>query len=219
MRASATTLEAEMTPEEAEALDRLLQTAALKGKHLEIGTAAGGTLKRMMALYPKELRPQFVVVDTMKYFPDQMGIVARNLRSAGVEPSEVDFRVGDSWGEFQRAQAAGEQFDFMLIDASHKLNHVTRDLSWTRMLKPGGYVCMHDYAPKFPGVTQAADKFLARYPNYSRERLVGSLLILKKNGASASAEVTATDRVSAEIGNFFQQLAASVHKRFGGKRN
>ncbi len=217
MRASATTLEAEMTPEEAQALDQLLQSSNLRGTHLEIGTAAGGTLKRMVALYPKETRPRFVVVDTMKYFPDQMGIVARNLHSVGVDPSEVDFRVGDSWSEFRKAEAAGEQFDFMLIDASHKLNHVTRDLSWTRMLKVGGYVAMHDYAPKFPGVTQAADKFLARYPNYSREKLAGSLLILKKNATSAAAEVSAGDRFAAEIGNFFQQLGGSVRKRIGSR--
>jgi predicted O-methyltransferase YrrM len=218
MRASATTLEAEMTPEEAQALDRLLQSSNLSGRHLEIGTAAGGTLKRMMALYPKEARPRFVVVDTMKYFPDQMGIVARNLQSVGVDPAEVDFRVGDSWNEFRKAEAAGERFDFMLIDASHKLNHVTRDLSWTRMLKIGGYVAMHDYAPKFPGVMQAADRFLVRYPNYSREKLAGSLLILKKNAASPAAEVTAGDRFMAEIGNFFQQLGGSIRKRIGGRR-
>ncbi len=217
MRASATTLEAEMTPEETQALDTLLQFSSLTGTHLEIGTAAGGTLKRMVALYPKETRPRFVVVDTMKYFPDQMGIVARNLHSVGVDPSEVDFRVGDSWSEFRKAEAAGEQFDFMLIDASHKLNHVTRDLSWTRMLKVGGYVAMHDYAPKFPGVTQAADRFLARYPNYSREKLAGSLLILKKNAESAAAEVSAGDRFAAEIGNFFQQLGGSVRKRIGSR--
>ncbi|MGE0338546.1 MAG: class I SAM-dependent methyltransferase [Xanthobacteraceae bacterium] len=217
MRASATTLEAEMTPEEAQALDQLLQSSNLRGTHLEIGTAAGGTLKRMVALYPKETRPRFVVVDTMKYFPDQMGIVARNLHSVGVDPSDVDFRVGDSWSEFRKAEAAGEQFDFMLIDASHKLNHVTRDLSWTRMLKVGGYVAMHDYAPKFPGVTQAADKFLARYPSYSRVKLTGSLLILKKNAMSAAAEVSAGDRFAAEIGNFFQQLGGSVRKRIGSR--
>jgi predicted O-methyltransferase YrrM len=218
MRASATTLEAEMTPEEAEALDGLLRSANLAGRHLEIGTAAGGTLKRMMMLYPAGRRPKFVVVDTMKYFPDQEGIVARNLRSVGVEPSEVDFRVGDSWAEFLKAEAAGETFDFMLIDASHKLNHVTRDLSWTRMLKPGGYVCMHDYKPEFPGVTEAADRFLARYPNYSRAALAGSLLIMRKDGRSASVEITAGDRFMSEIRNFFQQLRGSIRKRLGGKR-
>jgi predicted O-methyltransferase YrrM len=217
MRASATTLEAEMTAEEAQALDALLQSSTLSGKHLEIGTAAGGTLKRMMALYPKAQRPQFVVVDTMKYFPDQRGIVERNLQSVGVDPADVDFRVGDSWSEFQRAEAAREKFDFILIDASHKLNHVTRDLSWTRMLNPGGYVLMHDYAPRFPGVTQAADKFLSRYPNYVRETLAGSLLILHKKAASESAEIKAGDRMTAEIVNFVQQLGGSIRKRLGRK--
>ncbi len=218
MRASATTLEAEMTAEEAAALDRLLQTAALTGKHLEIGTAAGGTLKRMMALYPKASRPPFVVVDTMKYFPDQMGVVVRNLQAAGVDAAEVDFRVGDSSSESRKAESAGEQFAFMLIDASHKLNHVTRDLIWARMLQVGGYLCMHDYAPKFPGVTQAADRFLSRYPNYSREALAGSLLILKKNAPSGRKEITRADIVSAEIRNFFQQIAVSLRKRLRRRR-
>ena len=216
MRASATTLEAEMTLEETQALSELLETANLAGSHLEVGTAAGGTLKCMMALYPEKRRPKFVVVDTMKYFPDQKGIVERNLRSVEVDPADVDFRVGDSWIEFRKAEAAGEQFDFILIDASHKLNHVTRDLSWTRMLRPGGYVCMHDYSPKFRGVTKAADKFLARYKNYSREELAGSLLILKKNSPSPVAEITAVDRWIAEIRNFFQQLSVSIRKRTSG---
>lgn len=215
MRKSAITLEAEMSPEESEALDRLLQDAKLSGQHLEIGTAAGGTLKRMMAIYPAAQRPQFVVIDTMKYFPDQFGIVKRNLESGGIDPATVKFRVGDSWSEFLAAERAQERFDFILIDASHKLNHVTRDLSWTRLLQPGGYVCFHDYSPKFPGVSEAVDRFLVRYPNYGRVALAGSLLILRKNAASASPEVTAGHRIAAEIKNFFWQLGGSVRKRLG----
>lgn len=215
MRASATTLEAEMTPEESQALEQLLRTEQLKGAHLEIGTAAGGTLRAMMSLYPEAKRPKFVVVDTMKYFPAQKEIVETNLRSASIDPAVVDFRVGDSWSEFRKAEAAGEQFDFMLIDASHKLNHVTRDLSWTRMLRPGGYVCMHDYADAFPGVKQAADRFISRHKNYSREKLAGSLLILRKKAASSSTEVSAWDRLAAEFQNLFNQLSRSIRKRWG----
>ena len=46
-----------------EAITALLRAADLKGPHLEIGTAAGKTLKAMMLAYNEGSRPPFVVVD------------------------------------------------------------------------------------------------------------------------------------------------------------
>src|SRR4029079_19590041 len=107
----------------------------LTGPHLEIGTAAGGTLKELILSYPEGKRPPFVVVDPMSYFPDQMGIIRRNLSSAGINPDTIEFRVGKSWPMFQRAEQKGERFSFIFIDGSHKIHHVTEDLAWTRLLE------------------------------------------------------------------------------------
>ena len=79
-----------------EAITALLRAADLKGPHLEIGTAAGKTLKAMMLAYREEARPPFVVVDTFNYFPGQLDHVRDNLRNAGIDPTTIDFRVGTS---------------------------------------------------------------------------------------------------------------------------
>ena len=97
MRASATTLEPEISAGELARVVTLLRAGQLKGRHLEIGTAAGGTLKELMRAYPDGERPPFVVVDPMTYFPDQLAKVRRNLAAAGLDPDRVDFRVGKSW--------------------------------------------------------------------------------------------------------------------------
>jgi predicted O-methyltransferase YrrM len=213
VRASATTLAAEVSDKELAALKALLKARRFKGPHLEIGTAAGGTLKELMRAYPDAERPRFVVVDPMRYFPDQPAIIRKNLASAGLDPDRVDFRVGKSWTEFQRAQRAGERFSFMFIDGSHKIHHVTEDLAWTRLLEPGGIVCFHDYDRNFPGVMLAVDRFLARYRNYRVVERVESLLIVDKTAASKADEIGAWDRLRARIINVSHQMQASARKR------
>ncbi len=146
-RASATTLKPEMTDKELSALASWIPDADLKGGRLEIGTAAGGTLCFMMKLYPDEARPRFSVVDTMAYFPDQEGIVKRNLADNGLNADEVDFRIRSSDAAFAEAEAAGDRFDFILVDASHKIRYVMDDLRgksevtavdrlWARLCSP-----------------------------------------------------------------------------------
>jgi predicted O-methyltransferase YrrM len=206
-------LAAEVSDKELAALKALLKARRFKGPHLEIGTAAGGTLKELMRAYPDAERPRFVVVDPMRYFPDQPAIIRKNLASAGLDPDRVDFRVGKSWTEFQRAQRAGERFAFIFVDGSHKIHHVTEDLAWTRLLEPGGAVCFHDYDRNFPGVMLAVDRFLARYRNYRVVERVESLLIVEKTAASKAQEFGTWDRLRARIINVSHQMQASARKR------
>lgn len=213
MRASATTLAAEVSDHELAALKAQLARRRLAGPHLEIGTAAGGTLKELMRGYSNAERPRFVVVDPMRYFPDQLAIVRKNLAGAGLDPDRVDFRVSMSWPAFQRAERAGERFSFIFVDGSHKIHHVTEDLAWTRLLEPGGIVCFHDYNRNFPGVVLAVDRFLARYRNYRAVEQVESLLIVEKTAAGTAKEIGAWDRLHAKIVNIFHQLQASARKR------
>jgi predicted O-methyltransferase YrrM len=213
VRASATTLAAEVSENELAALKTLLKTRRLAGPHLEIGTAAGGTLKELIRCYPDAERPRFVVVDPMRYFPDQPAIVRKNLASAGLDPDRVDFRRSMSWPAFQQAANAGERFSFIFIDGSHKIHHVTEDLAWTRLLQPGGIACFHDYNRNFPGVMLAVDRFLACYRNYRVVEQVESLLIVEKTSASAAQEIGAWDRLRARIINVSHQMQASAKKR------
>ncbi len=215
MRASATTLESEISPREMALLTGLLRGSGFTGKHLEIGTAAGGTLKEMMRCYPDGQCPQFVVIDPMTYFPDQLQKVKSNLASAGLDASTVDFRIGKSWPAFHAAEKAGERYSFMFIDGSHKLAHVTEDLAWTQLLDTGGVVCLHDYEPKFMGVMMATDRFLEQNPNYEKIGHEERLIAIRKKSASARREVSAWDLQRARLLNLYQQLERGIQKRLG----
>ncbi len=188
-----------MSPEQIEFLTNLIASEDLPGQHLEIGTAAGVTLAVMIQALPTPRHPAFVVVDNMQYFPDQSNVVRANLERHGIDPDMVEFRIGDSGKIFEAAERSGDSFDFMMIDASHRIRRVTGDLRWTRLLRPGGVVCLHDYHPDFPGVVRSADRFLNRHPNYERMAQVGSLLTLRKCGESSRPEVSTRDHVWAAL--------------------
>jgi predicted O-methyltransferase YrrM len=213
VRASATTLAPEVSASELASLISNMLARSRQGRHLEIGTAAGGSLREMMLAYPTERRPPFVVIDPMTYFPDQLSIVRRNLSAAGLNPDEVDFRVSKSWPAFQAAEGAGERYAFMFIDGSHKAHRVMQDLAWTRLLEPGGLLCLHDYAPRTRGVVWAVDRFLARYPHYRVVDRVEKLLVVLKTANGNEAEVGRRDRLQAHLVNTYHQFARGLSKR------
>lgn len=214
MRPSAVTKASELSSAELAELVSVLRSAGLRGKHLEIGTAAGGTLKELMLCYPTGNRPAFISVDPMNYFPNQLTIVQKNLRSAGIDSSEVDFRIGKSWPIFQEAEKNAEVFSFIFVDGSHKIHHVTEDLAWSRLLEQNGIICFHDYAPRFPGVTSAVNRFLADHRNYEVITRVESLLVVKKISKGVKREINVWDRSSAHLVNIMHQISRSVRKRW-----
>jgi len=177
-------IEAECTEAEITALVGAMSERKLTRAHLEIGTAAGGTLKRMLLAYPSTERPKFVVVDPLTYFPKQREAIEANLASAGIDPRSVEFRVETSAKALKKALRAQEGFDFILIDGNHSLRPVTEDLRWTRLLVPGGFVCLHDYVHLdhvvIPGVKIALDRFLARHANYRLQEVVGGMAVVQK---------------------------------------
>ena len=55
---------------------------------------------------------------------------------------------------------ADKSLDFVFIDADHSYTGVARDLpAWWPKIRPGGLLCGHDFAPKFPGVIRAVREF------------------------------------------------------------
>ncbi len=210
---SASTLASELWPDELAFLLDLIKRANLRGPCLEIGTAAGGTLCRMMGCFEPARLPQFVVVDPMTYYPDQLEIVIRNLRQHELDPARVDFRVTKSAGAFVRAEAAGERYDFMLIDGAHKIRYVTQDLRWTRLLNVGGLVCLHDYNSRHKGVLWSANRFLKKHRNYRQEALISNLLVLRKDSPSETAEIDLTDVIWSTLLSPCLQLELSLSKR------
>jgi len=100
-----------MQPDEIDCLIRLIASEDLPGKHLEVGTARGITLCAMVQALRSPHDPAFVVVDNMRYFPDQIRLIRDNLERFGVDPDSIEFRIGDSRKVFRKAQEAGDSFD------------------------------------------------------------------------------------------------------------
>ncbi|HUJ78796.1 MAG TPA: class I SAM-dependent methyltransferase [Nitrospiria bacterium] len=218
MRPHPKTLESELSADELGCLTGLLKTNHLSGDHLEIGTAAGGTLAVMMNCYDQLSRPHFVVIDTMTYFADQYDIIRRNLRLRGLDPDSVEFRVARSFDAFKEAERLSERFGFIFIDGAHGCRYVMQDLTWSRLLERGGFLCLHDYSEKTRGVIVAANRFLKKYPHYKKIALVGSLLVIQKTGDTSVPEVTWADHRYATMMSLSLQLRRSIEKRCAGMR-
>jgi predicted O-methyltransferase YrrM len=193
MRPGPTTLGPEMRPEEQALLLDMLGSISPGARCLEVGTAAGGTLVRMLASRDARDGTKFVVVDPMKYFPGQLETVRRNLSDHGLDPARVEFRVQTSAAALRAARRRGETFRFMVIDGVHKIMGVTGDLRWLWLLEPGGVACFHDYWRRQAGVYLPVTRFLKRRDNYEHIALAGSLLALRKARASPRPEVGLSD--------------------------
>lgn len=213
MRTCATTLEAELTQKELNLLLNTLKQKSYTGKHLEIGTAAGGTLWQMISSFDLETRPPFVVVDPMKYFPDQFHLVKENLKIHGIDPNEVNFLIKTSQEAFKEVRNNQETFDFIFVDGAHKIRYVTEDLKWTRLLNVGGTVAFHDYSPKYPGVFLSLNRFLRKNLNYQIVKRVDNLLIVKKTAESHKKEIDKSDMAYAMAWAPLLQIAGSAKKR------
>ena len=212
-RHCATQLTSEMTQPELDGLRSILGARKRPGRHLEIGTAAGGTLCEMMSAATH--RPPFVVVDTMNYFANQRHVVEQNLLSHGLPLDLVDFREMRSWDAFQHSRQILESFDFVLIDGTHKFRYVMQDLHWAWLVNPGGILALHDYTPRLRSVKWAADYFLANNRNYHRLALAGSLLFLEKTAPDGPLGPNLLPDAVASFMHPLFQFENSVRKRLG----
>jgi predicted O-methyltransferase YrrM len=203
-----------MSSDEHRLLVNILRGSKSKGKHLEIGTGAGGTLCVMLKAFPKDNLPSFVVVDTMRYFPDQLASVKRNLMRNGFDENAVDIRVAKSDCAFIQAAASQEKFDFILIDGSHKVRAVMNDLRWSRLVNVGGLICLHDYSSRFLGVKYAVNHFLRRNRNYHITAQSDSLLVLQKITESVRLEVTHLDEIYALVLHLPLKLIANWQRKY-----
>ncbi len=196
----ASTLESSCAPEELLLLQRILSENRFSGRHMEIGTAVGGTLKELIEVYSdRDCCPEFVVIDKFTYYEEQLENVCRNLRGKGIDPSTVTFWKGTSEDFYDRESAAGGKFDFIFIDADHRHYPVTVDLQWADLVEQGGFVCLHDYSSKFPGVIWAVDRFLKKNLNYEIFDRAGSLIALKKIGQGRIPEISKNDLHTARV--------------------
>lgn len=215
MRDCATTLVSELSSNELMELRVILVYKKLKGIHLEIGTAAGGTLCELMCFYREKLKfsPKFIVVDPFKYFPNQYEKVLENLSIHNLASSSVDFVQSSSNDAFLVFSRAPRTLGFILIDGNHKAKYVMKDLRWAKYLSVGGILCLHDYSSLQKGVKLTTDRFLRTNLNYKILKHVDQLLIIEKTAETSTEEVRFADICYTSILSLKLQFEKSLQKR------
>ena len=215
MSGSGLTGQSEMTEPEITLLLRELKSSPANGGILEIGTAAGGTLVRILKALPDEEHRRVVVIDTFDYYPDHLGIFKNNLARNGLAPDVLDVRVTRSNIALLSAVKRDEKFSFIVVDGSHKFKHVMQDLQWLSRLSVGGMAALHDYTDHLPGVVLAVKRFLARNKNYKIKAQADTLLILEKTAEAVKSEVTPLDLLYAHAYTIVLQNKKSIRKISG----
>ena len=216
-RESAITLKSEMTDAEVYSIKNAIKDSKLTGLHIEIGTAAGGTMCEILKCYQNELKvvsPQFIIIDPLTYFDDQYEKICLNLKNNGLSQNNITFEKSKSSVAFRNLSAHAGEIDFILIDGNHKVNHFVGDLRFSRYLKAGGLLLIHDYSKGFKGIHSATNDFLSRYTNYEVLSHVDCLLILRKKSISNSLEISPLNLLSAYFCNLLDQVLNSLRKRF-----
>lgn len=219
-RPSAVSGETELHPGEWEALCERVSQLDLDGRLVEVGTAAGGTLIKMLQAIPEDRHSRVSVVDTFQYFPDHLEIWKANLRQHGFDPERIEVLQGNSEAGLRVLMQRQEVLAFVLVDAGHKLKDVIRDVRYLSLLQVGGLAAFHDYSERFPGVMLAVDTFLKRNPEYQQEAVCGTLIFVRKTGKPLRDEMPAWIIAWMTLRSVGMQWGRSLRKRLpGGARN
>lgn len=215
MRRSGIDLSSECDAVEIEALKQAITLAPSNGDALELGTAAGGTLKELIKFSKSSGKNyQFHVIDPMTYYPDQLEKVKDNLKSAEINPDEVDFFVGTSDDLLKSNQFHNLSLSFIFIDGDHRAYPLMKDLRILKNLQEGGIACFHDYKERFPGVIWSLDYFLKKNSNYEYISKQNSLVTIRKLGETDTTEVSTLDLIGAKIFQYQHKYKRSIQKRF-----
>ena len=127
--------------------------------------------------------------------------------------NNITFEKNKSSIAFRNLSAHAGEIDFILIDGNHKINHFVGDLRFSRYLKTGGLLLIHDYSEDFKGIKSATNLFLHRYKYYDIISHVDALLIIRKKTISTSIEISFLYRLFSHFCSFFYQFGKSLSKR------
>ena len=187
------------------------------GNFLEVGTAAGGTLKEIIQTADNEkLDAMFYVLDPFTYYPNQLQKVHKNLSDSDIDPSRVQFWVGTTDSHLKVALEKGLKFKFIFIDGDHKAYPVMNDLRWMELLEVGGVACFHDYCDKFPGVAWSLEHFLSRNEQFITISEAETLRVIRRNGENIVV-VNKLDLLQSKFMQVFLRLRRSIKKRLAKK--
>jgi hypothetical protein len=93
--------------------------------------------------------------------PEAKAAAARRVASA-IASGRVELHRLDTVAWLRKRPPAS--LDWIYLDSNHSFEHVAAELWECRhVVRPGGWICGHDYCSVFPGVVHAVDEFCRRH--------------------------------------------------------
>jgi predicted O-methyltransferase YrrM len=111
---------------------------------------------------------KIITIDIGKQYDVKQTIPAGIDKIVADQPNVKQF-IGDC---LEVGKDFNETIDFLFIDTRHTFEDTYENLNlWSKKVREGGYIALHDYHSGFPGVIEAVSQFLKDHPEYSRIEL------------------------------------------------
>lgn len=138
------------------------------GRIVEIGSYSGRSSIILGSVANKN-GTRLCCVDTFQETPKEKFI--ENMRLAGVVYGLL------AMTSEKASYIYKHKIDLLFVDGDHRYEGVKKDCElWLPKLKPGGYVCFHDYKTSWDGVKRAVDEYAQ---NLIDEGIVDSMKVLR----------------------------------------
>ena len=174
-------IEGLMLEKEALALFRICKRLPNKAKILEIGSYQGGSTLAIghaiaetdIELYCLDPWSNYINQDDFATFErskvsDDFRIINNFIKNTAFIGENLRMLRGKS--SAFAGLLNGKCFDFIFIDGAHDYDSVRNDIKIAfSALKPGGFVCGHDYHSEGHGVRQAVDELIAGAPSIEKK--------------------------------------------------
>jgi len=109
-----------------------------------------------------------------------------NVKSFGLE-QRVSPKIGESAEVLTQLRLRDAEYDFAFIDGTHDYESVKADVEGVEpLVRPHGYIALHDHSEDYPGVMQAVAELRDR--GWKSLEQIGSLVVLRRQPALALVE-------------------------------
>jgi len=153
----------QLSKEDALNFHQLAKKIPTGGKIVEIGSCCGGSVS-VMGLASKE-SVQLFSIDPSHHNEFYRTMVNHKLLTKVTPLSMLSSQAINVWRHMHAKE--DRQIDLLFIDGDHSYEGCKFDIvAWRDLVKPGGWIILHDYCEQYPGVIRACEEEMIHNKEY-----------------------------------------------------